>query len=109
MSATNGSIYRINDITLTVINDIFLQGCHRVDEFIITQHPLMNTITDFWQMIWNTNTSIIVSLYADEKSQVETFKTKNAFFIYPLFFSRMYLISGHHQVKSWIVEVLVYV
>jgi hypothetical protein len=69
----------------------------------------MNTITDFWQMIWNTNTSIIVSLYADEKSQVETFKTKSAFFIYPLFFSRMYLISGHHQVKSWIVEVLVYV
>jgi protein tyrosine phosphatase len=34
----------------------------------------MNTITDFWQMIWNTNTSIIVSLYADEKSQVEIFE-----------------------------------
>jgi protein tyrosine phosphatase len=31
----------------------------------------MNTVTDFWQMIWNTNTSIIVSLYADEKSQVK--------------------------------------
>jgi protein tyrosine phosphatase len=32
---------------------------------------MMNTINDFWQMIWNTNTSIIVSLYADEKSQVK--------------------------------------
>ncbi|CAF0768873.1 unnamed protein product, partial [Rotaria sordida] len=51
------------------INASYMHGCHRVDEFIITQHPMMNTITDFWQMIWNTNTSIIVSLYADEKSQ----------------------------------------
>jgi hypothetical protein len=48
-----------------------LQGCYRVDEFIITQHPMSNTINDFWQMIWNTNASIIVSLYADEKSQVD--------------------------------------
>ncbi|CAF1307408.1 unnamed protein product [Adineta steineri] len=51
------------------INASYMHGCHRVDEFIITQHPMMNTITDFWQMIWSTNTSIIVSLYADEKSQ----------------------------------------
>jgi hypothetical protein len=47
----------------------------------------MNTITDFWQMIWNTNTGIIVSLYADEKSQVEIFdnriKTNFVFFLKP--------------------------
>ncbi|CAF4262723.1 unnamed protein product, partial [Rotaria sordida] len=44
-------------------------GYYRIDQFIITQHPMMNTIIDFWQMIWNTNANIIVSLYGDEKSQ----------------------------------------
>jgi protein tyrosine phosphatase len=91
------------------LNIDFVKGCHGVDEFIITQHPMMNTITDFWQMIWNTNTSIIVSLYADEKSQVKIFleerKTKSPEFI----FSLMCLIFGHYQIKSWIVEILVYV
>jgi protein tyrosine phosphatase len=32
----------------------------------------MNTRIDFWQMIWNNNTTIIVSLYADEKLQVNS-------------------------------------
>ncbi|CAF0736152.1 unnamed protein product [Didymodactylos carnosus] len=51
------------------INATFLNGCYRPDEYIITQHPLVNTIMDFWQMIWDTNSSLIVSLYGDEKTQ----------------------------------------
>ncbi|CAF0915091.1 unnamed protein product [Didymodactylos carnosus] len=51
------------------INATFLHGCYRPDEYIVTQHPLINTLTDFWQMIWDTNCSLIVSLYGDEKTQ----------------------------------------
>jgi protein tyrosine phosphatase len=60
---------------------------------------MLNTVTDFWQMIWNTNTSIIVSLYADEKAQVKRkcliFEKIN----YEHIFSLMYRIFGHYQIK----------
>ena len=68
---------------------------------------MMNTITDFWQMIWNTNTSIIVSLYADEKSQVDI-RSSDENIRFSVCFSRMCLISGHYPVKLWIAEVLVF-
>ncbi|CAF3467601.1 unnamed protein product [Rotaria sp. Silwood1] len=53
------------------INASYIHGYYCADQFIITQHPMMNTIVDFWQMIWNTNATIIVSLYADEKLQFD--------------------------------------
>ncbi|CAF2523110.1 unnamed protein product [Rotaria sp. Silwood2] len=51
------------------INASYIHSYYRVDQFIITQHPMMNTMVDFWQMIWNTHANIILSLYADEKLQ----------------------------------------
>lgn len=37
-------------------------GFHRNREFIITQHPMENTIMEFWQMMWDYNAQTVVML-----------------------------------------------
>lgn len=50
------------------INATFLQGFNKLREYIVTQHPLMDTIADFWQMVWDHNSQTIVMLsVVDEK------------------------------------------
>lgn len=44
------------------INASWLFGFRRLRDFIITQHPLSNTIKDFWQMIMDHHVQTIVCL-----------------------------------------------
>jgi receptor-type tyrosine-protein phosphatase gamma len=44
------------------INATWLFGFRRLRDFIVTQHPLSNTIKDFWQMVLDHNIQTIVLL-----------------------------------------------
>ncbi|XP_069101709.1 tyrosine-protein phosphatase 99A-like isoform X3 [Argopecten irradians] len=44
------------------INATYLQGYNKTDEFILTQHPLENTVEDFWRMVWDQNSSVVFLL-----------------------------------------------
>ncbi|XP_022102873.1 tyrosine-protein phosphatase 10D-like [Acanthaster planci] len=42
------------------INASFLSGRNKDNEYIATQGPLPNTVSDFWQMVWEQQTAAIV-------------------------------------------------
>ena len=50
----------------------YMQGYKLKNGFIATQGPVPDSITDFWQMIWEQNTAIIVMITnLAEKGRVE--------------------------------------
>ena len=50
----------LNCTVLSVSPD--LQGYHRRHQYVVTQGPMNNTITDFWRMIWEHRCSCIIML-----------------------------------------------
>ncbi|OXA53024.1 Tyrosine-protein phosphatase 99A [Folsomia candida] len=55
------------------INASFFPGYHRLQEFIITQHPLEATTPEFWQMLWDHNVQMVVVLSVIDNQEYGTF------------------------------------
>ncbi|XP_039263393.2 receptor-type tyrosine-protein phosphatase gamma-like [Styela clava] len=54
--------YRVGNEGSDYINASFLQGYRNGRMFIITQLPLPNTRKDFWQLVWDHNCSVVVTI-----------------------------------------------
>ncbi|XP_014607845.1 PREDICTED: tyrosine-protein phosphatase 99A isoform X5 [Polistes canadensis] len=58
------------------INATWFSGFQRNREFIITQHPMENTIMEFWQMMWDHNAQTIVMLTQCDEEYPEFWPTE---------------------------------
>ncbi|XP_066566791.1 receptor-type tyrosine-protein phosphatase epsilon [Amia ocellicauda] len=52
----------LNDPGCNYINASYIGGLEKPNCYIATQGPLPNTVADFWRMVWQQKTSIIVML-----------------------------------------------
>ncbi|KAL5109470.1 Receptor-type tyrosine-protein phosphatase gamma [Taenia crassiceps] len=56
------------------INASVVQGYHRLQEFIITQHPIPETTeADFWRMVWDKNSPLVVVLSSEQSDLLPDF------------------------------------
>ncbi|XP_071837285.1 receptor-type tyrosine-protein phosphatase S-like isoform X2 [Apostichopus japonicus] len=62
------------------INATFMSGYSKKDMFLGTQMPLPNTVLDFWRMIWDYNSYVIVMLNdMDDKSMAQYWSEPGTF------------------------------
>ena len=61
LDATRVSLVpRANSEGSDYINATWLPGFWQLNEFIMTQHPLPQTVSDFWRMVWEHNVRTVV-------------------------------------------------
>ncbi|PIO39042.1 hypothetical protein AB205_0026540, partial [Aquarana catesbeiana] len=69
----------VRDTLNTYINANFIKGYSGTEKtFIATQGPMINTVNDFWQMVWQEDVPVIVMITKlKEKNEVTFNKLKN--------------------------------
>lgn len=56
------SRYPSDDASSTYINAVYVDGFNHRNRFIATQQPMPNTLNDFWRLVFETETKVIISL-----------------------------------------------
>ena len=68
------------------INASVVQGYHRLQEFIVTQHPIPGTTeADFWRMVWDKNSPMVVVLSSEDKELFPDFWPSEARDVSPVY------------------------
>ncbi|XP_046858980.1 uncharacterized protein LOC124452463 isoform X2 [Xenia sp. Carnegie-2017] len=75
------------------INANFIKDHQGNKAFIATQHPLSNTMRDFWSMVWQHDVEVIVMVNNDEKNTAD-------YHNYWMNQKNSLAIHGHMQVKT---------
>lgn len=52
------------------INAVLVKDCGSV-EFILTQTPMVNTVNDYWEMVWNQKSNILVCLHSPNEVSLQ--------------------------------------
>lgn len=61
--------------TSDYINAVFVDGYRMADEFICTEWPLNNTISNFWSLVYDQNIKTIVVLNHPKSNQSQSYPT----------------------------------